>query len=261
MSALLVSVRSAEEAIAAHSAGADLIDVKEPSRGPLGMADPAVWDRVRTALPVRAVLSVALGEWNERRPALRPAAFRGISFRKVGLSGLAALPRPWDEFDRFRDRFAADATRWVYVVYADWTKASAPEPDAVISAALKTSNEICAGVLIDTWKKNGRNALEADLSAWSARIRSVQASGRFAALAGGLDAKSIKRLGPFLKPDLFAVRGAACEAGERLKPIDPKRVADLVAAVRSGVASDPGAFSQNRSPANAGIATNPAGKV
>ena len=40
----LVSVRSPEEALAALEGGADLIDVKEPSRGPLGAADPR-WSR------------------------------------------------------------------------------------------------------------------------------------------------------------------------------------------------------------------------
>ena len=39
---LLVSVRSAEEATVALKAGADLIDVKEPTRGPLGMAEAEV---------------------------------------------------------------------------------------------------------------------------------------------------------------------------------------------------------------------------
>ena len=52
MSRLLVSVRSAAEAEVALGAGADLIDVKEPSRGSLGAADPALElllarDRVR----------------------------------------------------------------------------------------------------------------------------------------------------------------------------------------------------------------------
>ena len=38
MSGLLVSVRNVEEALAALEGGASLIDVKEPSRGPLGRA-------------------------------------------------------------------------------------------------------------------------------------------------------------------------------------------------------------------------------
>ena len=47
---LLVSVRSADEADAALAGGADLIDCKEPARGPLGVAEPevvaAILDRV-----------------------------------------------------------------------------------------------------------------------------------------------------------------------------------------------------------------------
>ena len=42
MTRLLVSVRSVEEAEAALAGGADLIDVKEPTRGSLGRADDAV---------------------------------------------------------------------------------------------------------------------------------------------------------------------------------------------------------------------------
>ena len=36
---LLVSVRNASEARAAINGGADVIDIKEPDHGPLGMAD------------------------------------------------------------------------------------------------------------------------------------------------------------------------------------------------------------------------------
>ena len=46
-------------------------------------------------------------------------------------------------------------------------------------------------------------------------------------LAGGLDAAAIARLAP-LRPDLFAVRGAACRDGDRLAVVDPDRVALLV---------------------------------
>ena len=39
---LLVSVRTIEEARAALAGGADIIDIKEPTRGSLGRADEAV---------------------------------------------------------------------------------------------------------------------------------------------------------------------------------------------------------------------------
>jgi uncharacterized protein (UPF0264 family) len=63
--ALLVSVRDASEARQAVAGGCDVLDVKEPSRGPLGMADPATIAgiaQVRDELGVDLPLSIALGE-------------------------------------------------------------------------------------------------------------------------------------------------------------------------------------------------------
>src|SRR5690349_12551439 len=102
MAGLLVSVRSAVEALAAYAGGAAVIDMKEPARGPLGQADPAVWQAVRAAVPRAITLSVALGElveWRGRDP-IDPAWFDGISYRKLGLAG---ADRRWaDEWASLR---------------------------------------------------------------------------------------------------------------------------------------------------------------
>src|SRR4051812_49007094 len=67
---LLVSVRNVSEAQAAVGGGCDLLDVKEPARGPLGMADRRVIAEVaqfaagaQTDRPLEC--SVALGEVDE----------------------------------------------------------------------------------------------------------------------------------------------------------------------------------------------------
>ena len=72
MTGLLISVRSAAEAKIALAGGADLIDVKEPARGPLGAADPAVWDDVRRTVAGRVPTSVALGELLNAQAELLP---------------------------------------------------------------------------------------------------------------------------------------------------------------------------------------------
>src|SRR5215471_6563482 len=82
---LLVSVRSAEEAKSALSGGADIIDVKEPNRGPLGLADPNVINEIVKEVGNRVPLSVALGEWHER--AVLPS-LAGVDWAKIGLSGM-----------------------------------------------------------------------------------------------------------------------------------------------------------------------------
>src|SRR5689334_696643 len=125
MPGLLVSVRSADEALSALAGGAAVIDVKEPDRGPLGRADVAAWREVRRVVPADVPVSVALGELREWRgaPGPPPSAFAGLSFRKLGLAGdgpdwardWAALRAAW-----------GDGPPWIAVVYADWDRAEAP---------------------------------------------------------------------------------------------------------------------------------------
>ncbi len=58
---LLVSVKSADEATAAVKAGATLIDVKDPTRGSLGMAPADVVEAVLEAVGQKVPVSAALG--------------------------------------------------------------------------------------------------------------------------------------------------------------------------------------------------------
>lgn len=62
MTGLLVSVRDAREARLALAGGVDLIDIKEPSRGALGGADPAIWRDVRDvtagAVPLLSLIHI-----------------------------------------------------------------------------------------------------------------------------------------------------------------------------------------------------------
>jgi len=224
MPALLVSVRSPEEARAAVAGGAAVIDVKEPDRGPLGRAESEVWRAVREVVPRRVPMSVALGElveW-ENQEAPGPSAFAGIDYRKLGLAG--AGPNWAEAWGRLRSALG-EGPAWVAVVYADWGRASAPHPDRALEVALATK---CAGVLIDTWDKSQPSPV--DLS-WIPWVHSAQQGGLFVALAGGLDVAGIERLAP-LSPDLFAVRASACAGADRLGTIETKRVARLARAVR-----------------------------
>src|SRR5262245_44632800 len=81
---LLVSVRSAEEAEAALAGSADLIDVKEPSRGSLGRADEATIAAVMRAVGGRRPVSAALGEL---RDDPSPCSIPGLTYVKWGLAG------------------------------------------------------------------------------------------------------------------------------------------------------------------------------
>lgn len=223
---LLVSVRSAEEAHAAVLGGAAVVDVKEPDRGPLGAADPQVWRAVRAAVPADIPVSIALGElreWRDRPPP-PPSAFCGVAFRKLGLAGSGP---GWAEEWRDLRRAWGECPPWIAVVYADWEAAEAPPPEALLRSR---AAEGCVGVLIDTWAKDRPEPIDAS---WGIRVRALRERFGLVALAGGLDEAAIGRLRP-LAPDLFAVRGAACEGGDRRARIAASRVASLARACRRG---------------------------
>ncbi len=232
MAQLLVSVRSPLEARAAVAGGADIIDVKEPSRGSLGQAEPAVWRSVRAVVPSSISVSVALGELNDwigtEKPHVSGPAWAGIDFCKLGL---AAAPADWiDCWAQVRCEIRQSSIEypdWVAVVYLDWQAAHTPEPDAIISAAIDVRE--CRVVLFDTWSKATGTCLD---KSWKPLVERVQNSGRIVALAGSLDCRSIERLRGW-RPGIFAVRGAACAGGDRLASIESARVARLVEAARS----------------------------
>jgi uncharacterized protein (UPF0264 family) len=223
---LLVSVRSVAEARAAHEAGAHVIDVKDPARGPLGRADDRLAMSIRAALPTHVAVSLALGELRESEGRSPPPAglWSGIRWRKMGFSGLATDLR-WAERWWSLRALWGPGPGWVAVIYADGRAAHTPHPDAIVDVAIETR---CAGLLVDTWRKGRPSPLSAN-AGWAERLDRARRAGLMLVVAGGLDEEAFERLAP-LRPDLFAVRGSACHAGERQGEIDPRRVEALAAA-------------------------------
>jgi uncharacterized protein (UPF0264 family) len=229
MTALLVSVRSASEAESALTGGAALIDVKEPSRGPLGRADDAVIADVARAVAGRAPVSVALGELIERPGAALPSSLGSAAYVKCGLAGCAG-----EETSSWPDALAALAyavwtanprCRVAVVAYSDWRRARAPTPDAVWAFVGRRPGW---GFVLDTWGKDGLTLLD-----WVSRVeidhfcRACRDAGVTIALAGSLTRSLIQTLRP-TAPDWFAVRGAACAGLQRTAAVDVEKVRGLV---------------------------------
>ncbi len=197
-----------------------VVDVKEPARGPLGRASAEVWRAVRAAVPTDVPVSVALGELAEWDETTRPGDWSGLAYRKLGL---ARSGRDWaGRWAAIRER--SPGPPWVAVAYSDWERAESPQPGAILDVALTIPE--CVGLLVDTWDKSRPGGL--DLS-WTPIVDRARSEGLLIALAGRLDLEAIRRLAP-LRPDLFAVRGAACHGGDRLATIDPGRVTGLARA-------------------------------
>jgi uncharacterized protein (UPF0264 family) len=218
---LLVSVRNASEAEAALAGGADLIDIKEPANGPLGRADPPVIERIVRQVAGREPVSMAGGELE--LCSVPPIA--GVSFIKYGLAEWRG--RDWPSaWEQVRGRLP-NGCMPVAVAYADWQSSNAPSPTAIAVVAMGRG---FGAFLIDTFEKNGANLLDRMPIATIADLtRQCQAAGVPVALAGSLGVAEIKQLGE-VRPDWFAVRGAACRRG-RGSVVDVDRVRQLKAAL------------------------------
>jgi uncharacterized protein (UPF0264 family) len=226
MPGLLVSVRSLTEAQAAFAGGAALIDVKEPTRGSLGRADPETVTEIMTWVAGRRPVSAALGELLET-PS--PLPVLGLAYAKWGMAGCAERPDWQSHLTKAGEHLqaAAPGCRLVAVAYADHGRAQAPPPECVWAFA----RDHGATLLLDTFAKDGTTLLD-----WMTpgRIHEICAAcrgeGVRVALAGSLGEKEIRTL-LGARPDWFAVRGAACSEGDRGRAVDPlrvRRLADLL---------------------------------
>lgn len=218
---LLVSVRSADEAGVALEAGADLIDVKEPSRGPLGMAHHETVAAVLEVVNGRVPVSAALGEWSE---AILTAAHwhleLPLTYVKWGLAGYKGGPG-WGE-DLLQTRRDVPApVEVVATAYADWEKANSVPPAEVVKFAKRFRYR---AFLLDTFHKDGRSLFDhMAVGEVAELIESLQRGGAIVALGGSLKPEQARLLGR-VAPDYYAVRGSVCVAGKRDSELDPLRV-------------------------------------
>jgi dihydroneopterin aldolase len=223
---LLVSARDAEEALVALAAGADVIDLKEPREGALGMVANGEIRRAVAAVGGRRPVSATTGDATPDDPAAVLAAATavaatGVDYVKVGLfpgDGRRAL------IETLGLGLAAE-TRLVGVLFADHGF------DAGLIAPLADAG--FHGLVVDTAGKRGGRLRDhlapADLAAVVAACRAV---GLFCGLAGSVRLEDIAVLAA-LSPELIGVRGAATVGPDRTAPLDAGRVAALVAALAS----------------------------
>lgn len=211
---LLVSVRSATEAVAAREGGADLVDAKDPRSGALGPVTPGTLREILAAVsadrPVTAALGDALDEETIRGRA-RTASLPGVAFVKIGFAGVTGASRIASltsaAVDGACDPNPADV---VGVAYADAAGGTTPPIDELIDAIAGAG---ARGLLIDTAFKDGPGLPGlVDTESVVGWIRRARAAGLFVALAGKLRASDLAWARD-AGADIAGVRGAACVGG------------------------------------------------
>ncbi len=228
---LLISLRSIEEVQIAVGYPIDIIDLKEPRRGPLAPASRELWIESVQIVEERCrwddaaakgptgnrtpKLSAALGESAEARvvAADLPPQF---DFAKVGPSGCDSIPvlaRLWSDV---RDRIPR-STELVAVAYADFKLANSLSPETVFETAKREGLRCC---LIDTFTKDGRSTLD---HLPMDRLHSLaELAGELEiwwTLAGSIRLDDVERLAKVaIHPDCIGVRGDVC-SDDRTSPL------------------------------------------
>ena len=237
---LLVSVRSEVEAIAAQRGGADIIDIKDPSRGSLGRASIEVMKSVVSAIddvPVTAALGELVDlDQSEGQQLGGELQEVGLCLVKVGTSHLSNDPSAHSRFDQLREEIERQpgGPRLIPAAYADNDRCGAPSIWEVFEWAKKTTARL---LLVDTFVKDGRGFRSwIDQTEYRELLDACRESRVGLAIAGSLGEAEIEELLPH-SPDVIAVRGAACAQNQRQSTIEEKRVRKLHLLLRSSTAS------------------------
>ncbi len=233
---LLISVQNFAELRMCHDLGVRWIDLKDPNAGSLGCPDPACIAEVlqdSITLGLRpASLSLALGELrelaiHEYRPMIQP-----FDFLKVGTSGIRD-----DEIARLATAAIQGLdtpSRLILAHYADHHLANSPEFDPILECAIGLK---CRYLLIDTYSKRSGKLLDwYSLEQLAKIVERVHAVGMRISLAGSLRLQDLPRIAE-IGPDVIAVRGAACHAGQRWNELCRDRISSLLALIKRNVVS------------------------
>lgn len=210
MTRILGSVRDTEEAALLLQTSVAILDLKDPQRGALGAADPAIVRQVVNQVDGQRHVSAAAGSADDQNVAgkARQLSLAGVDFVKVGFSRASQqslLPE-------LRAAIATPAQA-VAVLFAD-----SPEIDPMrwVEPARITG---FAGLMLDTANKHsGSLDQHMDLSQVKRWTQATKEAGLLCGLAGRLDAESARYFLP-ARPDYLGFRGALCSRSTRTGPV------------------------------------------
>jgi (5-formylfuran-3-yl)methyl phosphate synthase len=227
---LSVSVQNLAEAKIAIEAGVDMLDIKAPAFGPLGRLPYAEIAQILAQYGDTIATSVALGEvydWKQLRDEIEYVGLwhSKVHYVKWGMSqcinytGVAQ-----------HAMLHGINSKSFAVVYADGHRCRA--------ADVRTLEDIFpqwqpAGILVDTFHKDGKNLLDyySVDGLQNLRKKRVFRNTPFA-VAGSVrweDMEKIKQL----QPDWLAVRGLVCQDGNRKLGLELERILKLKEMLKS----------------------------
>jgi (5-formylfuran-3-yl)methyl phosphate synthase len=214
MTRLLASVTSLDEAEVALGLGADIIDLKDPSRGALGGLPVGVIRSIVGQVAGRRPLSATVGDLPADPDllgrAVQAVGDTGVDYVKVGLFSTENLEDFLLAMSRLARRHALIA-----VLFAD----RAPPLERLERFAAGGIK----GIMLDTADKTGGSLLtHLSLARLEQFLSGARSLSLLSGLAGSLRLGDIPLLLP-LSPDYLGFRGALCRGTKRTLRLDPDR--------------------------------------
>lgn len=227
MAKLLITVWHLDELNEALYGGADVIDVKDPSKGSLGLPDLDVVRGVVSSVGGLREVSMAIGDLSEYSDSLKyiayAAALTGVSYVKAGLASGDISKCLLIASEVSKQVNYVGKPKLVLAGYADYSRSGCIEPLEVVRLAKEVKAH---GVMIDTLIKDGKNTFNflsrSYLEEFTEEARKLNL---LKAIAGSLGREHIAdcvKLGF----DVIGIRGAACKGG-RIGKISRELVAEL----------------------------------
>lgn len=225
MTGFLASVATLDEMEAARAGGADVVDLKDPSRGALGAWSVKALQEAVTLWwswgEPKPLLSATIGD-QPMEPEILAAAAERVASKGVPMVKLGLFPGG-DPLACFRALAPVAAeTRLVAVFFAD------QEPDFDLLPEIAGFG--FSGVMIDTADKaSGGLRRHIDDEIAGAFVRRARALGLTTGLAGSLKLEDVGPLAA-LQPDYLGFRGALCSGVRTGRMSEP-----AVARIRSAL--------------------------
>lgn len=217
---LLASVKDENEAWLAMEAGADIIDLKNPSEGALGaLPCPAVRE-IAGMVNGQKMLSATIGDL-PMEPALLVDAVRNMADTGVNIVKIGFFPS--DDMAGCINALtplARKGTKLVAVFFADM---ELPGPGLFF----QLGKAGFYGVMLDTADKNGKHLLDhlSDVEIGQF-LQDTKMHQLKSGLAGSLDASHIPVILPFA-PDYLGFRTALCANASRLGNLDKNKLIEF----------------------------------
>jgi uncharacterized protein (UPF0264 family) len=221
----LASVTSMQEAEIALAGGADILDLKDPSRGALGALPAEIVTACVAVIARRRIVSATAGDLAMEPELVSKAVQRlaacGVDIVKIGLfpgGDVSAC------ISALREE-TARGTRLVAVMFADQA------PDFSLIGPLREAGFV--GVMLDTADKSAgglRRHLDGDMLADF--VEAARSIGLMSGLAGSLHLEDVAPLAA-LGPDYLGFRGGICDHG-RQSALSPERLRAVRTAIDHG---------------------------